>query len=73
VTAPRLKLDPQPIALTRQAAASALDVSVSTFDQHIRPELKAIRRGATVLYPVAALERWAIESAEYVLPEGDGR
>jgi hypothetical protein len=39
-------------------AAEALGVSPDSFDDHIRPELKLIRRGRLVLVSVSELERW---------------
>jgi hypothetical protein len=40
-------------------AAFALGVSPDYFDQHIRHELKLIRRGRLVLVSMRELERWA--------------
>jgi hypothetical protein len=40
-------------------AAEALGVSPDYFDEHIRPELKLIRRGRLVLVSLRELERWA--------------
>jgi hypothetical protein len=40
-------------------AALALGVSPDYFDQHIRHELKLIRRGRLVLVSTRELERWA--------------
>jgi hypothetical protein len=39
-------------------AAEALGVSPDYFDEHIRQDLKLIRRGRLVLVSVAELERW---------------
>lgn len=55
------------IALTIPEAAAALGVGPDFFDQHIRPEIKLIRRGSKRLVPLAELERWAAENAERVL------
>jgi hypothetical protein len=55
------------IALTLPEAAAALGVGPDFFDQHIRPELKLIRRGSKRLVPVAELERWCAENAERAL------
>jgi hypothetical protein len=40
-------------------AAGALGVSPDYFDQHIRADLKLIRRGRLVLVSMRELERWA--------------
>src|SRR4051812_49371501 len=45
-------------------AAALLGVSRDFFDEHVRPELRIIRRGGkTILIPVRELERWIDESA----------
>jgi hypothetical protein len=48
-------------------AAEALGVSRNFFDEHIRPELKLVRRGRAILVPVSELERWAEANAELTL------
>ena len=41
-----------------------LGVSRDFFDEHVKPELRIIRRGSkTILIPVAEPERWVDESA----------
>src|SRR5688572_27525400 len=64
MTAPRIRVAPPRIALTPDEAAAALGVGRTTFDTAIRPDLKLIRVGRTVLVPVAQLEKWATENAE---------
>jgi len=45
-------------------AAAMLGVSRDFFDEHVRPELRIIRRGSkTILIPVSELELWVEESA----------
>jgi hypothetical protein len=39
-------------------AADSLGVSEDFFDQHIRPELRLVRRGRLVFVSVAELQRW---------------
>jgi hypothetical protein len=46
-------------ALDANEAAISLSVSRDFFDEHIRPELPAIRRGRKVLFTTAALADWA--------------
>ena len=55
------------VALTvPEAAASSGSASTSSIE-HVRPDLRVIRRGSKRLIPVAELERWAEENAEKVL------
>jgi hypothetical protein len=56
------------VALTREEAAAALAMSVDSFERHVQPSIRVIRRGRMRLVPVAELERWADEQAERVLP-----
>ncbi|MCP9484909.1 MAG: hypothetical protein MSC30_03535 [Gaiellaceae bacterium MAG52_C11] len=45
-------------------AASMLGVSRDFFDEHIKPELRIIRKGSkTILIPVLELEGWVDRSA----------
>ena len=59
----------QAVALSRitvmpNEAADLLGVSRDFFDEHVRPELRVIRRGSkTILIPVRELERWVEQSA----------
>jgi excisionase family DNA binding protein len=55
------------VALTIPEAAASLGVGPDFFDQHIRPELRVIRRGSKRLIPVAELKRWADANSEHVL------
>lgn len=54
------------VALSRQEAAIALGMSLDSFERHVQPELRLIRRGKLRLVPLAELERWAIENAELI-------
>jgi hypothetical protein len=58
------------LALRREEAAAAIGVSVDHFDAHVRHELRAVRRGRIVVYPVRELERWLEKNAASVL-EGE--
>ena len=54
---PRLSISPG-------EAAEMLGVSRDFFDEHIKPELRIVRRGSkTILIPVAELQRWLEKSA----------
>jgi hypothetical protein len=55
------------VALSREEAAAALGISVDSFERHVQPEVRMIRRGKLRLVPVAELERWANASAERTL------
>jgi excisionase family DNA binding protein len=48
-------------------AACALGVGVDYFNEHIKPELRLVRRGRLVLVPVAELERWLEREAARTL------
>jgi excisionase family DNA binding protein len=54
---PRLSVSPG-------EAAEMLGISRDFFDEHIKPELRVVRRGSKlILIPVAELERWLEKSA----------
>lgn len=52
------------LALTKREAAEALGMSEDSFDRHVRPELRMVRRGALRLVPVRELDRWLEQNAE---------
>jgi len=56
------------VALTRSEAASALGISVDSFERHVQPDLRLIRRGRMILVAVSELDRWADSAGERVLP-----
>jgi excisionase family DNA binding protein len=55
------------LALSMDEAAESLSVSRDFLDQHIRHELRLIRRGRKVLVSVRELERWLEQSAALTL------
>jgi hypothetical protein len=55
---------PLRLALSRAAAAEALGMSLSSFERHVLPEIKVVRRGSLRLVPVRELERWLEREAE---------
>ena len=55
------------VTLTRPEAAAALGISVDSFERHVQPDLRLIRRGRIRLVPLAELERWAERSASLTL------
>lgn len=58
------------VTLTKPEAAAALGISVDSFERHVQPELRIIRRGRMRLVPLEELERWAAENAAFTLDEG---
>lgn len=55
------------LAMTRSEAARALGVSINSFERHVQPELRIVRRGKLRLIPVREIERWLEENAEWTL------
>jgi hypothetical protein len=51
------------LALTRQEAAKALGMGVTSFEQYVQPNVRAVRQGKLRLFPVRELERWLDENA----------
>ncbi len=47
-----------PLALNQKDAAAALGVSVNTFKQHVRPELRAVYIAGCRRWRVRDLEEW---------------
>jgi hypothetical protein len=57
------------VTLTRAEAAASLGISIDSFERHVQPELRIIRRGRMRLIPVVELERWAAANATLTLDE----
>ena len=57
------------LALTRQEAAKALGMGVTSFEQYVQPNVRAVRRGKLRLFPVRELERWLDENAAMTLEQ----
>jgi len=55
------------LALTRAEAAAALGISLDSFERHVQPEVKLVRRGRLRLVAVSELQRWLGEQQEHVL------
>jgi hypothetical protein len=55
------------VTLTKVEAAASLGISVDSFERHVQPELRVIRRGRMRLIPCTELQRWAAENAAFVL------
>ena len=59
----RGRVEPR-LSLNKREAAVCLGLSVDSFERHVQPDLRVIRRGRLRLFPVAELERWIAENAE---------
>jgi excisionase family DNA binding protein len=57
------------LALSSDEAAETLGISRDSFDRHVKPELRIVRRGRLVLVPVVELERWLERSAARTLDD----
>lgn len=55
------------LAITRAEAARALGVSINSFERHVQPEVRIVRRGKLRLIPVSEIERWLEENAVWTL------
>lgn len=55
------------LALTRAEAAECIGMSLDSFERHVPPDLKLVRRGKIRLVTVVELQRWLDANAEYVL------
>lgn len=54
------------LALTRQEAADALGIGLTTFKEQVQPHLRIVRRGKVRMIPVAELQRWLDDNAAAV-------
>jgi hypothetical protein len=61
-----------PIALAKPDAASALGMSIDSFERYVMAQVRCIRRGRLRLFPVEELRRWADENAEWLLSRRTG-
>jgi hypothetical protein len=52
------------LALSREDAASAIGMSLDSFERHVQPTIRLVRRGRMRLVPIRELERWLDENAE---------
>lgn len=55
------------ILYTREEAATALGMSVDTFERRVQPFIKIVPCGALVQVPPDELRRWARENARHLL------
>ncbi len=57
------------ILLKQEAAAAVLAMSPKTFRRVVAPDVRVVLVDSQARYPVAELERWARERADYLLKE----
>jgi hypothetical protein len=57
------------LAVELTEAAAALGCSVKFFNEHVRHDLRLVRKGRRVLVPVTELHRWLDENAAFTLAE----
>ena len=55
------------LALTKREAAAALGMSVDSFERHVQPELRVVRRGRLRLFALSEIERWLRENGAKTL------
>jgi len=65
----RTRPAPVRLALSPDEAAASLGCSRDFFDEHVRSELRLIRRGRRVFVAIAELERWLERSGALTLEE----
>jgi hypothetical protein len=62
------RLAPIPrLALSREDAATALGMSLDSFERHVQPTVRMCRLGRMRLVPVVELQRWLDENAARTL------
>jgi hypothetical protein len=54
------------LAYKREEAAQALGMSLDSFERHVQPEIRLVRRGALRLVPHSELEKWVRANASDV-------
>jgi hypothetical protein len=48
---------------------SSRGLSINSFERHVRPELRLVRRGKLRLIPVREVERWLEENSDLALEQ----
>jgi excisionase family DNA binding protein len=57
------------LAYRLEEAADVIGVSVDYFNEHVRSELRVVRRGRCVIVPRFELERWLEENAALAIED----
>jgi hypothetical protein len=60
---------PQQLAYRRSDAARLLGMSLDSFERHVQPEIRLVRRGSIRLVPRSELVRWLESNAEHIFEE----
>ena len=55
------------LGYTKPEAAAALGMSVDSFERHVQPELRVVRRGKLRIFSRRELERWLEENQQRTL------
>jgi hypothetical protein len=58
---------PPTFALTKRQAAASLSMSIDSFERHVLPSIRVVRKGRLVLVPTAELARWTERNAAFTL------
>jgi hypothetical protein len=58
---------PLRLALKREEAAESLSMSLDSFERHVQPHVRMVRRGKLRLVPVSELQRWLDSNATLAL------
>ncbi len=58
---------PERLGYTKPEAAEALGISIDSFERHVQPELRVVRRGKLRLFSRRELERWLDENQQRTL------
>lgn len=70
MTAPAvLTLNLEPVAVSREEAAAALGMSLTTFEETVQKHIGLIPCGRRRLVPVAELRRWAEQNTDRPMTE----
>ena len=64
---PRTVAPAERLGYTKQEAAAALGMSVDSFERHVQPELRVVRRGKLRIFSRRELERWLEENQQRTL------
>ena len=57
------------LGLGVESAAAAIEMSRSTFERHVLPQLRVVRVGRRIIIPVPELQKWLDRNAARHLDE----
>ena len=64
---PHAVVSPERLGYSKPEAAAALGMSVDSFERHVQPELRFVRRGKLRIFSRRELERWLEENQQRTL------